>query len=71
MINMVGDETFFEGDGTVSCCVEISGLPTGGLGCDIEVMLQATNPGGANSAGMRMVLYIIMPHNAKPLIFCV
>ena len=26
-----------EGDGTVDVCVQISGLPAGGLGCDITV----------------------------------
>ena len=29
-----------EDDGTIECCVEISGLPSGGLGCDVEVKLE-------------------------------
>ena len=29
-----------EDNGTIECCVEISGLPSGGLGCDVEVKLE-------------------------------
>ena len=49
---MEGDGTFSENNGTVSCCVEITGLPAGGLGCDIEVMLQEVNPTVPNVAGI-------------------
>ena len=36
-------------------CVEISGLPTGGLGCDIEVSFQANN--GAITSRFSSVCY--------------
>ena len=36
-------------------CVEISGLPTGGLGCDIEVSFQANN--GAITSRLSSVYY--------------
>ena len=52
---MEGNDTFSEGDGTVSCCVEISGLPIGGLGCDIDVMLQEMIPSLPSSAGVCIV----------------
>ena len=46
------DDRFSEDEGTVNCCVRISGLPDGGLGCDIEVELLTTDSGNANDASM-------------------
>ena len=51
-IDLVGNDTFSEDEGTVNCCVRISGLPDGGLGCDIEVELLTTDSGSANDASM-------------------
>ena len=46
-----GGANFSEDNAIVSsCCVEISGLPAGGLGCDIIVELQMTDVGGTNDA---------------------
>ena len=50
IINVVGDDTFSEADGTVQCCVVISGLPAGGLGCDITVVLDTTDGAGTDGA---------------------
>ena len=37
---------------TANCCVVISDLPSGGLGCDIEVTLENRDTGGPNGASM-------------------
>ena len=52
IIELVGNDTFSEGDGSVQCCVMISGLPSGGLGCNIEVMLDVTDGTDTNNAGV-------------------
>ena len=44
---------------TVStCCVEISGLPAGGLGCDIIVELQTGDVGGTNDASQCVCVFV-------------
>ena len=62
---MQGDDTFSEGDGTVQCCFAISGLPLGGLGCDIVVTVQSLAVGGAMDASMYWTFIVILC-----LIFC-
>ena len=54
VIQVVGNDVYSEGDGTVSCCVTITGLPTGGLGCDIQVELDVMSGAGTNGAGMEV-----------------
>ena len=62
---MQGDDTFSEGDGTVECCFAISGLPDGGLGCDIVVTVQSLAVGGTMDASMHWTFIVILC-----LIFC-
>ena len=47
---------FSESDGNISCCVGISGLPAGGLGCDITVELQTAGLDGAINNASRLSL---------------
>ena len=47
---VTGDTVFSEADGTIDCCVEILNLPSGGLGCDIEVELMTMETGASDSA---------------------
>ena len=54
-----GGATLSEDNGTVStCCVKISGLPAGGLGCDIIVELQTADVGGANDASKCVYVFV-------------
>ena len=54
-----GVATLSEDNVTVStCCVEISGLPAGGLGCDIIVELQTADVGGANDASKCVYVFV-------------
>lgn len=52
MIDLEGNDTFSESNGTVTCCVEISELPEVGLGDDVVVEIQTKDVGGANDASM-------------------
>ena len=62
---MQGDDTFSEADGTVECCFVITGLPTGGLGCDIVVTVESLAVGGTMDASMHWTFIVILC-----LIFC-
>ena len=51
-VSVVANNPFSEDEGTINCCVEISGLPVGGLGCDIIVELLTADVGSENDASM-------------------